>query len=357
MFKKGQRLIVLCFGLVQSWLCAADTDQKHAWEFFNTPAGKAFYTAPSPTIEITTNDDKKYTISLEKLKELSPVLREMFEELGKTESAKVTISSKSFLILTYVYYLSMELAIDFGEDDLATKFCDRDEAAKIRQELFEINSSLASDFMSRHTSWRANDELHRYFRAISNSAKQDLDRFIAFKVVYQHLLEITDEEEQKTFIADAVAEGVDARLLEMPGKKFVNDKDYVKLVSPLLAWVLWQRYQMPLSPTIDLKFSALVNLSGLIPKSPMRDSRGREKGIQYYGDAVRRVTKRGLTNFVLTEAKLHNLDTIEQKMASAIVVLLNTLDDMGLKPVLAVDGSGPRKKKQASFRVNGYHHH
>jgi|GEM_PF-6121653 len=331
MIKRKHLFFVLLYMLFYGWLYAADQSDREPWELIRTPSGQVYFTNPSPTVDVVTEDGEKFTISLAKLKALSPAIEDMLVELGAEGGAKIPISADGFLVLTYVYYATVELGIDFEHDDIAARFFHDDDANKLRQEFVKIGAASASELMRKYSSWRANDEMHSYYETIKNPHKDESKRFEAYQVVYQHLLTITDDKERENFIADARAEDIDERLFQLPSKNFLSDRDSVKEVSPLLAWVLWQRSQMALSPIINIEFAKLMELTKIPTYGKKTELKDRVATI---GRAIVLKKKFRSRNFVLKEESLYQLDTAGQKMGAAISMLLNTLYEMGFKPKL-----------------------
>lgn len=331
------RIVLLFLALLHGGLFAADAPDNEIWGFFLTQEGQAYFTEPMPTIEVITKDDKKFIISLKKLKKLSPVLRDMLEDCDPSASAKISVLSRTFLILTYTLYATTEDEIDFEDDPVVKElFWHEMDATELRKEFVELGADAASLLMKHYTSWRTQDEMHSWYGTIKSSTK-DSERFNAYRDLYQYLVKMSDEEERAKFIGYAVEAGIDERLLQLPSKKFLQNKDYVQLVTPYMAWPLWERFKMPLAATLNIQFIDLFPL----------DSAGRAQ--QFRNDITKKSGK-----FVLKKSGLHGYDTPTQAYILALPVLLNALKEMGLEPALASNRETNNRVKYPSFYIKGF---
>jgi hypothetical protein len=352
MIKENFRLFLLLLALLHGGLSAADAQDYASWDFFHTKKGRTYYTKPKPTIEITTKDEEKFVISLEKLKGLSPVLRDMLEACDPTGSAKIPMLSKTFLILTYAFHATAVEKIDFTNDAVLKKlYWHEKDATEFRREFVELQAEAASLLMKNFTSWRTTDEMHSYYETIRSSTKEP-ERFTAYRELYQYLVKVPDEGERKKFIEDAKDQGIDERLLQMPSKKFLQNSDYVQLVPPYIAWVLWARSKLPLAATLDIKFEDLV----ILAENIMRSRDIARPSNQNTGNAIRHAITKKFNKFVQKEGQISGYDTLTQQYLSTFLVLLNALNDMGLEPLLARSISQDRysRNKLPTFFVNGY---
>lgn len=300
-----------------------------SWEFFLTPEGTLCFTHKKPVVHIVTNDDQDYQISFEKFIELAPYFKNMWQNTvyneEKAPQIGIPVSKNTFMLLTYTQHLK-SLGVDIDNTDVWEVLPN---VKTILKELAQVTADDALKVVRKSSSRLPAEEFNMYCKILTGQKALDDKKLEAFKCLYLSLLNLPKKAERQNFLKTLHKQKINQNYFMLPSDLKLENYDLKEELGPLLAIVLWKRFQTPTNSEIIVSFSDL----------------GKE-----YDDVIATLP---INTFYLNINRYynHNYNNANEKNRFVILRILGLLDllhEMKFNPTKIYIQSNPR-----TFTING----